>query len=123
MADISLAAALAVSFAIGGGPAPTASAILQGMLAQTLPPLLAPVSPLDEIRACEAGRTALRAGAPGADAPFDATGEGFGSSGGAASSIGTAYESADGWRCEVEQVVRDGRPSLDIRIVPPPAVR
>jgi hypothetical protein len=121
MANVSLAAAaLAASLAILGGPAPTASAILQGMPAQVL---LAPVSPLDEIRTCEAGRTALRAGAPGADAPFDATGEGFGSSGGGASSVGTAYESADGWRCEVEQVVRDGHPSLEIRIVPPPAAR
>jgi hypothetical protein len=123
MADFSLAAAaFAASLAVVGGPAPMASAIPPSVLTQTLP-LLAPVSPLDEIRACEAGRTALRASAPGADAPFNATGEGFCSNGGAASSVGAAYESADGWRCEVKQVVRDGRPSLEIRIVPPPAVR
>jgi len=104
MADVSLAgAALAVSLAAFN--------------------VLSPVSPLDEIRACETARTALRAGAGGADAPFYPTGEGFGSGGGGTITSGTAYETADGWRCEAEQIVRDGRASLEIRIYAPPATR
>jgi hypothetical protein len=120
MLDVSLAAAaLAASLGVAGGPAQTAFTFLLDMPGPDVPSFLAPVSPLDEIRACDAGRTALRAGEPGTDAPFDPVGPALHSSSG----IAAAYESADGWRCEVEQVVRYGRPSLEIRIVSPPVGR
>jgi len=120
MFDVSLAAAaLAASLGVAGGPAQTAFTLLLDMPNPDTPSFLVPVSPLDEIRACDAGRTALRAGAPGTDAPFDPVGEAFHSG----SDITAVYESADGWRCEVEQVLRDGRPSLEIRVVSPPADR
>jgi len=124
MADVSRAAAvLAASFAaFGAYPSATLAPSLQTALDQAAS-FLAPVSPLDEARVCDAGRTALRAGAGGAETPFDPTGEGFGSGGGGVSTSGTVYETADGWRCEVEQVLRDGRTSLEVRIHAPPAAR
>ena len=124
MADVSLAAAaLAASLAaFGAQPGANLALSLQATLDQAAP-LLSPVSPLDEIRACEAARTALRAGAGGAETPFDATGEDFGRGGAGASTSGAAYETTDGWRCEAEQTVRDGRASLEIRIHAPPATR
>lgn len=124
MADVSLAAAALATALLpfGGAIGPTLHASLQTAL-DTAIPLLAPVSPLDEARACAAGRTALRAGAGGADLPFDPTGEGFGGAGGVVSTSGTVYETADGWRCEVEQITRDGRLSLEVRIHAPAGAR
>jgi hypothetical protein len=122
MLDVSLAAAaLAASLGVAGGPAQTAFTFLQDMSGPAVPVpfLFTPLSPLDEILLCDADRMAFRAGDAGADAPFDSAGEALHSGSG----IAAAYESADGWRCEVEQVVRDGRPSLEIRIVSPPAGR
>lgn len=124
MVDASLATAALVTALVSfnGAIASTLQTSLQGALSSSAP-LIVPISPLDEVRACEAGRTALRAGAAGADLPFYPTGEGFGSGDASTSASGTAYETADGWRCEVEQIIRDGRLSLAFRLYAPAGAR
>lgn len=82
-------------------------------------PLIVPISPLEEIRVCESGRTALRAGAKIIDFPFELTAEGSASSATGFFSSGPVYETVDGWRCEIHHTIHDGRPSLEIRIYAP----
>lgn len=115
LAAVTLAAVLSPpSVPITGPLHPT----LQSIFDATVSPIV-PVSPFDEVRVCESARTALRAGASGPDLPFDPAGEGFDSSGGNNFTIGSVYQTSDGWRCEVEQIIRDGRSSLEIRIYAP----